>query len=156
MLVKRGGCWWWKVVVSPFLNIYLCSLGPSLWKAWDENLCPLNLQRNVGCTGLGNWEQCSVPLPEASPGGQCGYYRLSHLNAHESSNNYWSPSQLWFPHSSVGKESACSAGDPGLMPGSGRFPGEGIGYPLQYSCLEYSMDYTKSWTVLSGFHFSQK
>ena len=38
-----------------------------------------------------------------------------------------------FPDSSVGKESACNAGDPGLIPGSGRSPGEGIGYPLQYS-----------------------
>ena len=38
-----------------------------------------------------------------------------------------------FPHSSVGKESACNAGDPGLIPGSGRSAGEGIGYPLQYS-----------------------
>ena len=37
------------------------------------------------------------------------------------------------PHSSVGKESACNAGDSGLIPGSGRSPGEGIGYPLQYS-----------------------
>ena len=37
------------------------------------------------------------------------------------------------PDSSVGKESACSAGDPGLILGSGRSPGEGIGYPLQYS-----------------------
>jgi len=39
-----------------------------------------------------------------------------------------------------GKESACSAGDPGSVPGSGRFPGEGNGYSLQYSCLENSMD----------------
>ena len=38
-----------------------------------------------------------------------------------------------FPDSSVGKESACNAGDPGLIPGSGRSPGEGIGYPLQFS-----------------------
>ena len=38
-----------------------------------------------------------------------------------------------FPHSSVGKESACNAGDPGLIPGSGRSPGGGTGYPLQYS-----------------------
>ena len=38
-----------------------------------------------------------------------------------------------FPDSSVGKESACNAGDPGLIPESGRFAGEGIGYPLQYS-----------------------
>ena len=35
--------------------------------------------------------------------------------------------------SSAGKESACSAGDPGLIPGLGRFPGEGLGYPLQHS-----------------------
>jgi len=38
-----------------------------------------------------------------------------------------------FPDSSVGKESTCNAGDPGLIPGSERSPGEGIGYPLQYS-----------------------
>ena len=38
-----------------------------------------------------------------------------------------------FPDSSVGKESACNAGDPGLIPGSGRSAGEGIGYPFQYS-----------------------
>jgi len=38
-----------------------------------------------------------------------------------------------FPHSSVGKESACNAGDPSLIPGSGTSAGEGIGYPLQYS-----------------------
>ena len=40
---------------------------------------------------------------------------------------------LGFPHSSVGKESTCNAGDPGSIPGSGRSAGEGIGYPLQYS-----------------------
>ena len=41
-----------------------------------------------------------------------------------------------FPGGSDGKESACNAGDPGLIPGSGRSPGEGNGNPLQYSCLE--------------------
>ena len=40
---------------------------------------------------------------------------------------------MGFPDSSVGKESACNAGDPGSIPGSGRSPGERIGYPLQYS-----------------------
>ena len=40
---------------------------------------------------------------------------------------------LGFPGSSVGKESACNAGDPSSIPGSGSSPGEGIGYPLQYS-----------------------
>ena len=38
-----------------------------------------------------------------------------------------------------GKEFACNAGDPDLIPESGRFPGEGSGNPLQYSCLENSM-----------------
>ena len=38
-----------------------------------------------------------------------------------------------FPDSSVGKEPTCNAGDPSLIPGSGRYAGEGIGYPLQYS-----------------------
>ena len=38
-----------------------------------------------------------------------------------------------FPDSSIGKESACNAGDPGSIPGLGRFAGEGIGFPLQYS-----------------------
>jgi len=42
-------------------------------------------------------------------------------------------SEKGFPHSSVGKESACNAGDPSSIPGLGRSPGEGIGYPLQYT-----------------------
>ena len=45
-----------------------------------------------------------------------------------------------FPESSVSKESACNAGDLGSVPGSGRFPGEGNGNPLRYSCLENPMD----------------
>ena len=44
------------------------------------------------------------------------------------------------PHSSVGKESACNAADPGSIPGLGRSPGEGSGNPLQYSCPEKAMD----------------
>ena len=49
------------------------------------------------------------------------------------------PLGLGFLHSTVGKESACNAGDPGLIPGFGRSAGEGIGYPLQYSGLKNSM-----------------
>ena len=45
-----------------------------------------------------------------------------------------------FPGGSDGKESACDAEDPGLIPGSGRSPGEGNGNPLQYSYLKNSMD----------------
>ena len=43
---------------------------------------------------------------------------------------------MGFPCDSAGKESACNAGDSGLIPGLGRSPGEGNGNPLQYSCLE--------------------
>ena len=48
-------------------------------------------------------------------------------------NSTPSPPSNGFLHSSVGKESVCNAGDPGSIPRSGRSPGEGIGYPLQYS-----------------------
>ena len=62
-----------------------------------------------------------------------------------------------FPYASAGKESACNAGDLGSIPGLARFPGEGKGYPLQYSVLENSMNcivhgVAKSRTGLSGFH----
>ena len=62
-----------------------------------------------------------------------------------------------FPCGSAGKESACNAGDLGSIPGLGRSPEEGKGYPLQYSGLENSMDciahvITKSRKRLSDFH----
>ena len=70
---------------------------------------------------------------------------------------------MGFPGGSDGKESAYNAGDPGLIPGLGRSPGEGISYPLQSSCLENPMDRrawratvhgaAKSWTQLSDQHF---
>ena len=66
--------------------------------------------------------------------------------------------QLGFPCGSAGKESTCNAGDLGFIPGLGRSPGEGKGYPLQYSGLENSMDcivhgVANSWTRLRDFHF---
>ena len=51
---------------------------------------------------------------------------------------------LGFPDSSVGKESACNAGDPRLIPGSGRSTGEGIGYPLQYSWASFVAQLVKN------------
>ena len=52
---------------------------------------------------------------------------------------------LWdFPHSSVGKEFACNAGDLGSIPGLGRSTGEGKSYPLQYSGLENPMGIPQS------------
>ena len=68
------------------------------------------------------------------------------------------PCNLGFPCGSAGKESACNVGDLGLIPGLRGSPGEGKGYPLQYSGLENSMEciihgVTKGWTRLSDFHF---
>ena len=64
---------------------------------------------------------------------------------------------MGFPDNLAGKESTCNAGDLGSIPGLGRSPGEGKGYPLQYSGLENSMDcivygVAKSRTRLSNFH----
>ena len=53
---------------------------------------------------------------------------------------------MGFPGGSDGKEAACNAGNQGLIPGSGRSPAEGSGNPLQYSCLENSMD-REAWQV---------
>ena len=51
---------------------------------------------------------------------------------------------LLFPDSSVGKESTCNAGDPSLIPGSGRSAGEGIGYPRQYSWASLAAQLVKN------------
>ena len=65
---------------------------------------------------------------------------------------------LGFPDGSAGKKkSTCNVGDLSSIPGLGRSPGEGNGYPLQYSGIDNSMDYThrvaKSRTRVSDFHF---
>ena len=62
---------------------------------------------------------------------------------------------LGFPISSNGKESACNAGDLGLIPGLGRSPGEGHGNPLQCSCLENPMDRGAWWATVHGITKSQ-
>ena len=55
-----------------------------------------------------------------------------------------------FPGGSDSKESACNTGDTGLIPGTGRSPEEGNGYPLQYSCMENSMDREDLWATVHG------
>ena len=57
-----------------------------------------------------------------------------------------------FPGGSDGREPTCNAEDPGLIPGSRRFPGEGNGNPLQYSCLENPMDGGTWQTTALGGH----
>ena len=94
----------------------------------------------------------------------CLQCRGPQFNFQWTGNIHWrrdrlpTPVLLGFPHGSAEKETACNEGDLGLIPGLGRFPGEGKVYPLQYSGLENSMDciihgVTKSQTWLTDFHF---
>ena len=74
-------------------------------------------------------------------------------------DSLFTPVFLGFPSSLNSKESVCNAGDLGLIPGLGRSPGDGKGYPLQYSGLENSVEsivkgVAKSQTQLKDFHFT--
>ena len=70
-----------------------------------------------------------LPLPESI----CNMYPKTQLLTGVNIFTAKFQTDAGFPDSSVGKESACNAGDPGWIPGLGRSAGEGIGYPLQYS-----------------------
>ena len=63
--------------------------------------------------------------------------------------------QVGLPGNSVSKESACRVGELGLIPGPGRSPEEGNGHPLQYPCLENSMDRQPWWVAVHGVAKSQ-
>ena len=110
-----------------------------------------------------NLKVTQLGFPDSSVG------KESHLQCRRPRFNSWvgkirwrrgrlpTPVLLGFPFGSAGKESSCNAGDQGSIPGLGRSPGEGIGYPLQYSGLENSTDcivhgVAKSWTRLSDCH----
>ena len=67
----------------------------------------------------------------------------------------WNSLRLGLFDSSVGKESTCNAGDPHWIPELGRSTGEGIGYPLQYSCLENPVDRGAWWATVHGITKSQ-
>ena len=82
---------------------------------------------------------------------------LRDINNSQASLHLGGALKLGFPCGSAGKEFACNTGDLLSNPGLGRSLGEGKGYPLQYSVLKNSKDYTvhgiaKSWTRLSEFH----
>ena len=92
--------------------------GPDCCPIWDETRTPRGECRPPAFLLF-----LSLPLPH------CRWQTELHS---------WS--QWGFPGGSDGKESACHAGNMGSIPGLGRSPGEGNGYPLQYSCLGNSMD----------------
>ena len=87
------------------------------------------------------------------------WFNYGHTDKWRSRNCLLISRNCGFPGDASGKESTCNAGDPGLIPGSGRSPGGRNGYPLQYSCLENSMDReawkateSQNWTCVSTQH----
>ena len=79
------------------------------------------------------WRKESLPTPVFWPGEFHGLHSPWGHKESDRTETFNFTEASGFPCSSVGKESACNAGDPGSIFGSGRSPGEGIGYPLQYS-----------------------
>ena len=103
------------------------------------------------------WRRERLPTPVFWPGEFHGLYSPCGCKESDRTKRL-SLDGVGFQGGDSGKEPTCNAGDLGSIPGLGRCPEEGKGYPLQYSGLENSMDYTvprvtKSGTQLSHFHF---
>ena len=124
-------------------NIYRKKL--QLTSYWRKTGFPLRLRKRQGCSFLPLLFNISLEV-------------LDNTIKHEKEIK-GIQIRLGFPDGSDGKESACNAGDPSSIPGSGRSPGEGSDNPLQYCCPENPMDrgvwrvpvheVTKSWIQLS-------
>ena len=89
---------------------------------------PANLESLAEATGLE--KSVFIPIPKKGNAKECSKYHTIALISHARG----------FPGGSEVKASASNTEDPGLIPGSGRSPGEGNGKPFQYSCLENPMD----------------
>ena len=137
--LESGVIWLWRFVLWLFQGL------PSLRCLWPW-VTNLGQRLGTSCPGFASPAPC-LPLSALAP-----------KDFLDSSFQLFHCFNLGFPDSSAGKESACNAGDPSSIPGSERSAGEGIGYPLQYSGLENSMDIVhgvaKSQTRLSDFHFT--
>ena len=125
----------------------------------------MEIVSQISCYVIDSTNIYGVPFPDSSVG------KESTCNAGLPQFDSWvgripwrrdrlpTPVYLGFPCRSAGKESTCNVGDLGSIPGLGKSPGEGKGYPLQYSGLENFTDcivhaVAKSWTRLSDFHFT--
>ena len=115
----------------------------SRWVNWFHRSI-LGKPLAILCTHSGAWTTLLKARALDSHHWQCRFFMsgdvvtlafISHLLI-----DHHLPKDVGFPHSSVGKESACSVGDPVSVRGLGRSLGEGNGNPLQYSCLENPMD----------------
>ena len=106
-----------------------------MWLSWLRICLQCGRPRFDSCVGKIPWRREWPPTPVFWPG---EFHRLYNSWGHKESDTTESRSLAilylkGFPHSSVGKESTCNAGDAGSIPGLGKPPEEGIGYPLQYS-----------------------
>ena len=100
---------------------------PEMWETWVRSLGwedPLE-KRKATCSSILAWR---IPWTKSIGSQRVGHDWVTFTFT------------LGFPHTSVGEESTCSAGDPDSTPGWGRSPGEENGNPLQYSCLENPID----------------
>ena len=111
-----------KGLYTNFLELLYEDSSQNVLVPWYPGCCHVGTVLSMAATKTGS--QKSLEYTEYVPMGREG-----------------SQGHLGFPGGSDGNDSACYAGDPGLIPGSGRSPGEGNGNPLQYSCLE------NPWTV---------
>ena len=100
----------------------------------------------IGEESKGQW--CKVTCPKS-------YCRLAEESEFEAKFGLLINYKLSFPGGSHGKESACNAGDLGSIPGLGKSPGEGSGYPLLHSCLENSTDREVWWATIPEVPMSQ-
>ena len=119
--------------------------GASLWKGWHLLLKKIAFLLNVSFLLVWPWLSVVNEILRKSLESLIPFLGL----------------RLGFPCGSACKESSCNTGDLGLIPELGRSPGEGKGYPPQYSGLENSMDFivhgvAKSRTWLSDFHFGSE
>ena len=144
----QGSCTVWPWVLPHACHPGTCCFKKRMWAGrgafYLQTCCPDAQFYPQNSSRLGNWmlrietdQACKQGFPDSSVGKECT------CNAGDPSSRrdrLPTPVSLGVPCGSAGKESACNAGDLGLIPGLGRSPGEGKGYPLQYSGLENSMD----------------
>ena len=111
--------------------------------SYVPSMCPHPLIYCFSASLLSGTKRCPSPrISHFSEKVQSFYWRMGFRN--QALGTYG------FPHSSAGKESTCNAGDPSSIPGSGRSPAKGIGYPRQYSGLENPMDFVFHGVAKSG------
>ena len=121
---------WPPVLFKRYLHRWIACSSEDL--PWVVGVCGLLLY--LGSPTCPSSSAGGLPFPSPLEGLCLMSGRIFHWHLHRSTL------QVGLPGSSDGKESACNLGDQGLIPGSGRYPGEENGNPLQHSCLEISMD----------------